>query len=96
MLFCVGSLLECAADGHIETKMKFTVFRCNDRCLSEGNLHIPSRNRGDKIYTLEITDDQSTARRATHYGTQSQKINTENRALSYKFNFFNLRVFIKE
>ena len=69
---------------YIETEMKYAASRCNDRCLSEGKLHI-GRNRGDKIHTLEITDDQSIARRAAHYGTQSQRNGTEDRAQSYKF-----------
>ena len=54
------SFLPGAGFKYIETEMKFTLSRCNDRCLPEGKLHI-SRNRGDKIYTLKITDDQSTA-----------------------------------
>ena len=69
---------------YIETEMKYAASRFNDRCLFEGKLHI-GRNRGDKIHTLEITDDQSIARRATHYGTQAQRNGTEDRAQSYKF-----------
>jgi len=59
--------------------IKLIASRCNDKCLPGGKLHL-SRNRGDMIHTLEITDDQSTARRATHYGTQAQKIGVEDRA----------------
>ena len=38
------------------------------------------------IYIYKYIYTYTTTRRATHYGPQSQKIGTANRAQSYKFN----------
>jgi len=45
-----------------------------------------SRKRGNKNQTLEITDVQLTARRASHHSSHAQENGTEDGAQSYKSN----------